>query len=96
MSETTLWSPLFLVDKSERKILLALYKRGELRGEYTGFLTRLSRGEATERAAVRAAQEQATVMIENGELRAVFTFTGDSYGAVDEYLNITRIPTAVT
>lgn len=85
MPETACWSQLLLIDKSKQKILLALHKQGELKGEYTGFLTTLAQGESSERAAIRVTQEQSTVLVKNLELRALFTFTGDRSGIVDEY-----------
>ena len=85
MSDTTIWSQLLLVDSSKQKILLVLHKHGELNGEYTGFLTKVKPGESTNSAAVRVAQEQSRILIKNAELRAMFTFTGDSIGIVDEY-----------
>lgn len=79
------WSQVLVVDPDTEKLLLVRHKLGELAGSYTALLGEVAPEESAEAAAVRLALEQCdlTIGVELLELRAILSFTGDSFGSME-------------
>ena len=74
-----------IVDTATDRILLGYHKGGMFAGNYTGLLGHANDGEEPEDAARRVAMELSGLVVDDLELRAIFTFTDSETGGVDEY-----------
>jgi len=71
MKQATL---IFLLDEKNKKVSLAMKKRGFGEGKYNGFGGKVNEGETIEQAALRELHEESSVIVTNPKKQAILHF----------------------